>query len=173
MIAGCTTLTKTATDARVDFIEMLVGRIPPGVDWWQLCPLPLLLCPLPCSLSLSPPPSPSFSLSRSLSFSLAPCSSSWHVFTTAYGRWELRLSQDMLTLNILCPDICSIFGGRLCLYFPRTGQTSVTRPRRIINDPKFFFCLQWLCNNNYRNVICIFVISSPSDDLIKKTLAIS
>ena len=39
-----------------------------------------------------------------------PRQSGWHVFMAAYGRYELILGQDMLSLNILCPDIWSILG---------------------------------------------------------------
>lgn len=39
-----------------------------------------------------------------------PRQSGWHVFEAAYGRYKLILGQDMLSLNILCPDIWSILG---------------------------------------------------------------
>lgn len=47
-----------------------------------------------------------------------------------YGRWELMPCQDILTLNILCPDICS--GFAFCLNVPSIQRDNCTTlPRRI------------------------------------------
>lgn len=82
-----------------------------------------------------------------------PRLSGWHVFMAAYGRYELILGQDMLSLNILCPDIWSILGflseyvqhseNKQCSIAPDAGLPSLMNAMKYLSYIWFKMFLLW------------------------------